>query len=46
MILSVALYERLKPSWRLVVIAAAGTGFFWLLFEILLGVQQPTGIIF
>ena len=46
LIVSVALYERMKPSWRLVAIAAAGTGFFWLLFELIFGVQQPAGMIF
>lgn len=46
LILGVVLYERMRPSWRLVAIAAAGAGFFWLLFDVLLGVQQPSGILF
>jgi len=42
----VALYEGMKPSWRLFAVAAGGAGFFWLLFVEFLGVRQPTGILF
>ena len=45
-IASVALYERMKPSWQLFAVAAGGAGFFWLLFVWFLGVRQPTGIFF
>ena len=43
---SVALYERMKPSWRLFAVAAGGAGFFWLLFVYFLGVRQPPGLLF
>jgi len=39
---SVALYEGMAPSWRLVAVACAGGLLFWLLFVVLLGVEQPT----
>jgi|SRR5882724_9401647 len=38
---SVALYEGMAPSWRLVAVACAGGLLFWLLFVVLLGVDQP-----
>jgi hypothetical protein len=45
LLLAVALYERARPSWRMVVIALAGAAFFWLLFVGLLGVAQPQGLL-
>jgi hypothetical protein len=38
---SVALYEGMAPSWRLAAVACAGGLLFWLLFVVLLGVEQP-----
>ena len=40
----VAIYEGLRPSWRLPAIALAGAAFLWVLFVKLLGVQQPPGL--
>jgi hypothetical protein len=42
----VALYERKKPDWRMFAIAAGGALFFWLVFELGLGVRQPEGLLF
>ncbi len=42
----VALYEGMKPSVRMFVVAIGGAAFFWLLFEVVLGVRQPEGILF
>jgi hypothetical protein len=44
LLVAVALYERARPSWRMLVIALLGAGFFWLLFVGLLGVAQPEGM--
>ena len=38
---AIAIYEGLRPSWRVVVVAAAGAFAFWLLFVQILGVEQP-----
>jgi hypothetical protein len=46
LIVAVALYEGLSLSWRVLAVAAAGAGFLWLLFVKLLGVPQPTGLLF
>lgn len=46
LIAAVALYEGLRLSWRLAGIAVAGAAFFWLLFVVLLGVRQPSGLLF
>jgi hypothetical protein len=46
MIAAVAMYEGMRPSWRMAVVAAAGALAFWLLFVQLLGVEQPTGLLF
>lgn len=46
LIAAVAMYEGLRPSWRLAITAVAGAGGFWLLFVWLLGVEQPTSILF
>ena len=46
LLLGVALYEGARPGWRVLAIAACGTGFFWLLFVALLGVAQPEGSLF
>jgi hypothetical protein len=42
----IALYEGLKPSWRLFAIALGGATFFWLLFTYVLGIRQPVGFLF
>ena len=46
LILAVPAYERMKPSWRMFAVAAGGATFFWLLFDVVLGVRQPEGILF
>ena len=43
---AVALYEGMRPSWRLVAVALGGAVFFWLLFVMVLGIRQPTGLFF
>jgi hypothetical protein len=40
----VALYEGMRLSWRLAVVAALGALGFWLLFVRLLGVEQPASM--
>lgn len=42
----IALYEGLKPSWRLFAISFAGAALFWLLFAYVLGIRQPAGLLF
>lgn len=46
LLISVALYERRKPDWRMFAVAAGGAFFFWLVFEIGLGVRQPEGLLY
>jgi hypothetical protein len=46
LLVAVALYERKKPDWRMFAIAAGGALFFWLVFDLILGVRQPEGILF
>ena len=46
LILAVPLYERMKPSWRMFAVAGGGATFFWLLFDVVLGVRQPEGMLF
>jgi putative tricarboxylic transport membrane protein len=45
-LLGVPLYEGVKLSWRPFVIAALGATFFFVLFDLVLGVRQPTGVLF
>ena len=45
-IAAVALYEGMKPSLRLAAVTICGAAFFWLLFAVVLGVPQPSGIFF
>jgi hypothetical protein len=45
-ITAVALYEGMRPSWRLFAVALGGAAFFWVLFDFVLGVRQPEGILF
>jgi putative tricarboxylic transport membrane protein len=42
----IALYEGLKPSWRLFAVSLGGAAFFWLLFAYGLGIRQPAGLLF
>jgi hypothetical protein len=42
----VALYEGARPGWRMFAITIGGALFFWLIFDIILGVRQPEGILF
>jgi hypothetical protein len=46
LIAAVALYEGAPPSWRLPVVAILGAGGFWLFFVWLLGVEQPSSLLF
>jgi putative tricarboxylic transport membrane protein len=46
LIAAVATYEGMRPSWRMAVVAVAGAVVFWLLFVLLLGVEQPRSIFF
>ncbi len=46
LIAAVAIYEGMRFSWRLAVVAAAGALAFWFLFVRLLGVEQPASIFF
>lgn len=46
MLVAVGLYEGKAPDWRLFAVAASAATFFWLLFDFVLGVRQPEGILF
>jgi hypothetical protein len=46
LILVVAIYEGMKFSWRPLVVAFGGATFFWLLFDVLLGVRVPEARLF
>jgi len=46
LLIVVPVYEGLKFSWRVGAVALGGATFFWLLFNYVLGVQQPEGILF
>ena len=46
LLLAVPLYEGMKPSWRLLAVAAGGATFFFVLFDLVLGVRQPPGVLF
>jgi hypothetical protein len=46
LIAAVAIYEGMRPSWRLGLVAIAGAVAFWLLFVQLLGVEQPASLLF
>lgn len=46
LLIAVPLYERMKLSWRVPAVALGGATFFWILFNYILGVQQPEGILF
>jgi hypothetical protein len=42
----VALYEGMTLSWRTAAVALGGATFFWLLFDVLLGVRVPEARLF
>ena len=46
LLVAIGLYERKAPDWRLFAVAGGGAVFFWLLFDIILGVRQPEGVVF
>jgi hypothetical protein len=46
LVAAVATYEGMRPSWRLAATAIGGAIAFWLLFVQVLGVEQPTGLLF
>lgn len=46
LMIAVPLYEGMKLSWRVPAVALGGATFFWVLFNYILGVQQPEGILF
>ena len=46
LLIAIALYEGRKPDWQLFTVAAGGALFFYLVFDIILGVRQPEGMLF
>lgn len=46
LLVAVALYEGKRFSWRMAAVAAGGAAFFYVLFELVLGVRQPEGLFF
>jgi hypothetical protein len=46
LLLAVMAYEGLRPSWRMFAVALGGAAFFYVLFDIVLGVRQPEGMLF
>jgi hypothetical protein len=46
LLVAVPLYEGMRFSWRVPVVAAGGAAVFYLLFVIVLGVRQPEGLLF
>jgi hypothetical protein len=46
LLVAVGLYEGKAPDWRLFAVAGGGALFFWLLFDMILGVRQPEGMLF
>lgn len=44
LIFMVALYQGVKPGWRVAIIAIAGAAGLWAIFTLLLGVSMPSGI--
>lgn len=46
LIAAVAMYEGMRPSWRMGAVAVCGAVAFWLLFVGLLGVEQPASRLF
>jgi len=46
LIAAVAVYEGMRPSWRMAAVAVSGAIAFWLVFVQLLGVEQPASFLF
>ena len=46
LIAGISLYEGLRPNWRVFAVAIGGAAIFWLIFDVILGVRQPEGILF
>ena len=46
LLVAVALYEGKRFSWRMAAVAGGGAAFFYVLFELVLGVRQPEGLLF
>jgi hypothetical protein len=46
LLLAVILYEGMNPSWRMLAVAVGGATFFFLLFDVLLGIRVPEGVLF
>jgi len=46
LLLAVSLYEGLKLSWRMLAVAVGGAAFFFLLFDVVLGIRVPEGLLF
>lgn len=46
LLIAVPLYEGRRLSWRMVAVAAGGAAFFYALFELVLNVRQPEGLLF
>lgn len=45
LLVALPLYEGMRFSWRMVAVAAGGAAFFYVLFTIVLRVQQPEGLL-
>jgi len=46
LLVAVALYEGKRFSWRMAAVASGGAAFFYVLFEVVLSVRQPEGLLF
>lgn len=46
LLVAVPLYEGLRFSWRVLIVAAGGAAVFYALFVVVLGVRQPDGLLF
>jgi hypothetical protein len=46
LLVAVPLYEGARFTWRVLAVAAGGAAFFYVLFELVLGVRQPEGLLF
>jgi hypothetical protein len=45
LLVAVPLYEGMRFSWRVPAVAAGGAAFFYVLFELVLGVRQPESLL-
>jgi putative tricarboxylic transport membrane protein len=46
LLIAIPLYEGMKPTWHVIVVAAGGATFFYVLFDLVLGARQPPGMFF